>query len=211
MLPVKPGEILFEDSFERKELGKAWSVHPHSFRIEDGVLIAGQQPGTDHGAVSQTYVDFKDLILKFSFQFDGAPGFNVVIDDRTYKASHAGHICRVTVREARVVLQDDKTGAMENEIFKMRRDPKQRKAADRLLLGKSKSVPVKFKRGQWYTMVVTIVGQEMQVFLDGQLLGALQSDGIGHATKTDFGFTIPDRFIRFDNISAWNVKKAGGR
>lgn len=202
---VKKGKLLFQDTFGRKELGEAWSVHPHSFRIEKGVLIAAQRPDADHGAVSQTFVDFKDVVLEFSFKFDGSPGFNVVIDDRHHRDSHAGHICRVTVRRGRVTLQDDKTGAMRNDIFKMRRDPKRRKEAAKLLIGKSKSVPVKFKPGQWYTMKVTLTGSTMRVDLDGKPLATLQSLGIDHKKKTDFGFTVIDRSMHFDNIAAWDI------
>ncbi len=204
--PALKGKLLFEDTFERRELGKAWDVHPNSFRIDQGVLIAGQRPDADHGAVSQTFLDFQDLILEFSFRLDGAAGFNLVIDDRRYKNSHAGHICRVTVRANRIAFQDDKTGAMRNDIFAQRQDPKTRKQAEKLLAGKSQAISVKLQKGRWYRMRVDIVGDRMQVTLDDKLLGTLRSEGIAHKTKTDFGFTIPGRFTHFDDVRAWSVE-----
>jgi len=206
----KNGRLLFEDTFSQKELSKAWRVHPNSFRIEKGVLIAGQRPDANHGAVCDVLVDFKDVFLEFSFLLDGSAGFNVVIDDRKYRKSHAGHICRVVVRPKRITLGDDKTGNMENGLFEKRRSPryrsdrKFRKEIDRLLNGKSTSVPVNLKRGRWYRMTVRITGETMRVTLDGKPLASLRSEGIAHPTKTDFGFTVIGRSVRFDNIAAWS-------
>jgi len=208
------GRLLFQDTFSNKKLRKVWRVHPNSFRIEKGVLIAGQRPDANHGAVCDVLVDFKDVFLEFSFLLDGSAGFNVVIDDRKYRQSHAGHICRVSVRKNRITLGDDKTGSMKNGLFEKRRSPKYRsdrefrKEVNRLLKGKSKSVPVSLKRGRWYRMTVRITGETMQVMLDGKPLTSLRSEGIAHPTKTDFGFTIIGRYTQFDNIAAWSPRPA---
>jgi len=194
------GKVLFEDSFERAELGPHWDVHPDSFEIVDGVLVASQRPDADHGAVSQSFVDFRDAVLEFSFRFEGSTSFNVVIDDRHYKDSHAGHICRVTVNPKRIALQDDKTGAMKNDIFEGRRQPGGAAKFAKLLAGKSKAVSVDLERGRWYTMQVAIEGDMMRVRLDGQPLAQLSSDGIAHPTKTDFGFTVNGRSLHLDNV-----------
>ena len=204
----KTSRLLFQDSFDGKELRKVWRVHPNSFRIDKGVLIAGQRPDANHGAVCDVLVDFKDLNLEFSFLLDGSTGFNVVIDDRKYRGSHAGHICRVAVRRKRITLGDDKTGNMKKGLFEKRRSPRYRrdkqfrKEINRLLAGKSTSVPVKLRTGRWYRMTVRITGETMQVALDGKPLATLRSAGIGHPTKTDFGFTVIGRFTRFDDILA---------
>ena len=197
------GKVLFEDAFDRKELGREWNVHPGSFRIEEGVMVAAQRADADHGAVCQTFVDFKDIVLDFRFRLEGeSRGFNVVIDDRKYKGSHAGHICRVTVRNKRIELRDDKTGAMKNGNFEKLRDSKTRAEVTPLLVGKSRSVDVNLKRESWHSMRVAIVGPRMQVSLNGKPIGTLTSDGIDHATKSDFGFTVLEQSVRFDDVRA---------
>jgi len=198
--PSASGELLFEDAFERAELGDQWNVHPDSFEIVDGVLVASQRPDADHGAVSQSYVDFRDAVLEFSFRLEGSTSFNVVIDDRNYKDSHAGHICRVTVNPRRIALQDDKTGAMKNDIFEGRRQPGGAEKFAKLLASKSKAVTVDLERGRWYTMQVAIDGDTMRVRLDDKPLAELSSQGIAHATKTDFGFTVNGRSLHLDNV-----------
>ena len=205
---AKNGRLLFQDTFSQSKLRKVWRVHPNSFRIDKGVLIAGQRPDAHHGAVCDVLVDFKDLFLEFSFMLDGSAGFNVVIDDRKYRGSHAGHICRVAVRRKRITLGDDKTGNMKKGLFEKRRSPRYRsdkqfrKQINRLLAGKSTSVPVDLKRGHWYRMTVRITGKTMRVALDGKPLATLTSEGIAHPTKTDFGFTVLGRFTRFDDVNA---------
>jgi len=200
-LLAQPPKVLFEDHFERTELGTSWDVHPNSFHIEKGTLLASQRKDANHGAVSQVFVDFKDATLSFRFRFEGSTqGLNVVIDDRKYKKSHAGHICRVVLREKYLLLQDDKTGAMRNDLFEMIRDPKRREQANQLLKGKSLRVPLKLKRDHWHNVVVKISGNRMRVLLDEKEIGSLQSEGIDHPTKTDFGFTIIGQSVRLDDI-----------
>ncbi len=193
--------VLFEDDFERTELGKQWDVHPNSFRIEDGTLIAAQRKDASHGAVSQVFVDFKDATLSFRFRIEGTTqGFNIVIDDRKYKQSHAGHICRVVIRDKYILLGDDKTGAMKNDLFEMVRNPKTKQKANELLKGKSLRVPFDLKRDTWHTILVKISGDRIGVLLDKKEIGIFQSEGIAHPTKTDFGFTIIGQSVRFDDV-----------
>lgn len=200
LLAEKPA-VVFEDNFERKELGNQWDVHPNSFRIEEGTLIAAQRKDASHGAVSQVFVDFKDATLSFRFRIEGTTqGFNVVIDDRKYKQSHAGHICRVVIRDKYIMLGDDKTGAMRNDLFEMVRNPKTKDRANELLKGKSLRVPIDLKRDVWHTLLVKISGDRIGVLLDKKEIGILQSEGIAHPTKTDFGFTIIGQSVRFDDI-----------
>jgi hypothetical protein len=104
-------------------------------------------------------------------------------------------------------LGDDKEGVMRNDIFAMRRDPQRKKEADALLVGRSISIPFKLKANQWYRMRVSVVGEEMQLSLNGQPVGRLKSPGIGHKTKTDFGFTVKGTRIEFDSVRAWNPGK----
>ena len=52
-------------------------------------------------------------------------------------------------------------------------------------------------------MRVAIIGEEMRVSLDDNPVGWLKSPGIGHKTKTDFGFTVKGARIEFDNVRAW--------
>ena len=94
---------------------------------------------------------------------------------------------------------------MRSDIFAMRRDPKRRKEADALLVGRSKNIPFKLKANQWYGMRVSMVGEEMRLSVDGRELGFLNSPGIGHPTKSEFGFTVKGQQVEFDKVRVWKA------
>lgn len=192
------GKQLFADDFSRAELG-AWRSSIPTFTVGDGVL-KGSQTRSNHGAVTRVSVPFKDAIVECRFRFEGATSFNVVFDDKAHKGSHAGHICRVAVTPRQIRLGDDKEGVMRNDIFEMRKDPKRKAEADKLLAGRSQAAPVKLEQHRWYRLVVEIVGERMRVSLDDKPLGYLKSPGIGHATKTEFGFTVSGKDAHFDDV-----------
>ncbi len=204
-----PGPLLTAENFEVDPLGKSWLHHYSASTVKDGVLIAAQEEGASHGAVLETLVNFKDAIIQFSFKLEGTTRFNVPIDDKQYKESHAGHICRLSITPQSIFLGDDKEGVMRNDIFAMRRGTDEEKAAaNKLLKGRSTTVPTPIQPGTWYTVTMEILGDEMLVSLDGKPLGYLQSPGIAHDTKTDFGFTVNGQFTHFDNVSVWAASAA---
>jgi len=199
------GKQLFADDFTRAELG-AWRSSIPTFAVADGVL-KGSQTRADHGAVSRVKVGFKDAIIECRFRFEGATSFNVVFDDKAHKGSHAGHICRVAVAPRQIRLGDDKEGVMRNDIFEMRKDPKRKVEADKLLVGRSQAVPVKLEQRRWYRLSIEIVGEQMRVSLDDKPIGYLQSPGIGHETKAEFGFTVSGKDAHFDDVRVFAAER----
>jgi hypothetical protein len=202
------GRVIFHDSFDRTELGKDWRSVIPTFTVGDGVL-KGSQTRDDHGAVGSVKTPFKDGIIEFKFRFEGATGINAVCDDKGFKGSHAGHICRVAIAPKQIRLGDDKEGVMRNDIFEMRKDPARKAEADKLLVGRGAAVPAKIEPQRWYTMRIQIAGDEMRVALDGKPIGELKSPGLAHATKTDFHFTVSGKDALFDDVTIRSLDKAG--
>ena len=167
--------------------------------------MGAEKPTDGHGAVIRTPVSFGDVTIEFSFRILDGRGFNLVINDQACKTVHAGHICRVAVSSRNLRIGDDKEGVMRKDIFEMRRDPKRKEAAEKLLVGRSRNLPVSLEKGIWYKMRVSIIGPRMHVSLNGKSLGQLTSPGISHPTKTDFGFTVRGKQIEFDDVKAWKM------
>ena len=201
----KAGPLLLGDDFARAELGKQWHLRIGSFAIRDGLLVGTEKPEDGHGAVIQAPVAFSDAIIEFSFRIVDGRSFNFVVNDKACKTVHAGHICRVAVSMKGFRLGDDKEGVMRNDIFAMRRDPKRKKEADALLVGRSKNLPFKLKANQWYKMRLTMIGEDMRLSVDGRELGVLSSPGIGHPTKSEFGFTVKGQQVEFDKVRVWKA------
>lgn len=196
-LAVK-GQLLVSDDFERTGLGDWKAVIP-TFTVTNGVLV-GSQTREDHGSVGSVKAPFKDGIIEFKFRLEGSSGFNAVCDDKAFKGTHAGHICRVVVAPKQIRLADDKEGAMRNDIFELRRDPKRKADGDKLLAGRSAAAPVQIEQHRWYHMRIEIVGDAMRVSLDGKPLAYLKSPGLAHPTKSDFHFTVNGKDAHFDEV-----------
>lgn len=213
--PVHPvGKTIFEDNFDgRSMLGPGYSTaraKPHAWTIRDGVLI-GTQTYDDHGAVMRKQLSFDDLDVRFRFRFNGGSRFNFVIDDQNEKSVHAGHICRVSISPKRIMIGDDKLGAMNLKVRAQRQAtdlPDAEAAALAKLLKRTQaSTSVTLTKGQWYLLRVSIQGKSMTVELDGKRVVKLTSGGIGHTTKTQFGMTVNGSSIDFDNLKVYGSKE----
>ncbi|QDT11732.1 hypothetical protein [Planctomycetes bacterium K23_9] len=198
------GEQLFADDFQRDDLGQ-WKVIIPGFRVTDGVLVATQDK-EDHGSVGRVYLPMKDVVISFRFKLAGSPRFNLVLDDKNFKGSHAGHICRVAYAARQIRLGDDKEGIMRNDIFKMRRDPAQKEAADKLIADRGSIAKVNLQQNRWYTTTVEIKDDQMRVSLDGKPIGYLKSPGLAHATKESLHFTVNGNATHFDDVKVWKAK-----
>ena len=204
-IPAEPllekGVLFFSDDFERADLGE-WKVVVPTFSVKDGVLRA-VQTRDDHGAVGRVHRGMRDVVVEFKFRLEGSSGFSAVFDDKGFKRSHAGHICRAVFAPKVVRLGDDREGVMRNDIFAMRKDPARKGEYDRLMAGRGSVSPAVTEQGRWHHARIEVAGEQMRVVLDGKAVGWLRSPGIGHETKGSFHFTVSGKGVAFDEVRIW--------
>jgi hypothetical protein len=213
-------ELLFSDDFERSEQAKQWHKVVPTFSFENGVLKGTQTRVKDelsadgkrtikaHAAVHGLEVPTRDSVVEVRIRFDGATMMDVEFDDRQYTGAHYGHICRAQVRLNGVTLIDERDGNMRNDIYAMKQNPAKKDEIKKLLVGRSATFPAKLEPGQWYTLVVETVGDEMRVTIDGKPAGYLKSSGIAHATKSKIELGVAGPGGSFDDIKVWNAAPA---
>ena len=206
---VKKGMLLFSDDFEGTELGKDWRALWPTITVADGIMKASQKV-EGHGAVARVKAPQADGVVEFKFRFEGVKSFAAVFDDLAFKGTHGGHICRVNVSPKRIVLGDDKEGALRNDIFEMRNDPARKAEREKLLEGREQAIEAQLAPHRWYHMSIEILGDEMRVSLDGKNIGSLKSPGIAHPTKSDFHFTVNGKDVWFDEVKIWSAEKPQG-
>ncbi len=201
------GELLYSEDFSEFELGGPWSIIEEysSYFTRAGSLIGAQIEGSRHGAVVRRKLAFKDVLIQVDFRFEGSPSWNFVVNDKHYDQVHAGHICRLQVRPDRIKVGDDKLGVMNLKHFAIRNDPDHQDWLQPIFERTSSIGEAQFKRGKWYRLEVLILGDRMEAHVDGALVVGLQSDGFDHPTKTDFGFTVNQSEVWFDNLKVWKV------
>ena len=94
---------------------------------------------------------------------------------------------------------------MRNDIFKMRRDPAQKAAAEKLLEGRGSVVKQVVEEDRWYAMTIEIVDDEMRVSLDDEPIGYLKSPGLAHPTKESVHFTVSGEEMHYDDVKIWKA------
>jgi hypothetical protein len=211
-------ELLFSDDFESAEPARVWHRVVPTFAVEGGALkgtqtrdknvpAEGGKPAVvAHAAVHGLEVPTRDSVVEARIRFEGATMIDVEFDDRAYKGSHYGHLCRAQVRLNGVTLIDERDGGMRNDIYEMKKDATRKAEAARLVAGRSVTYPVTLERGRWYTLVVETAGDAMRVTLDGKPAGYLKSSGIAHATKSKIELGVAGKDGYFDDIKVWNAE-----
>ena len=220
---AKKGELLFADDFSGAH-DKRWVRVVDTFKVADGALLGTQTRVKDvlakdgktvaikaHAAVYGLEVPNKDSVVECRIKLDGASMVDVELDDRNYTGCHYGHICRAQVRydakakKGSVQIIDEKDGGMKNEIRAMLQDPAKKAEGQKLLVGRSATFPADVKPGEWQTLVVEIVDDQIRVVLDGKAVGYLKSSGIAHATKTRYEFGVAGQSGLFDDLKIYSA------
>ena len=213
--------LLFSDDFEGAAPSKLWHKVVPTFKIEKGMLkgtqtrdknipAANGKPAIKaHAAVYGLDLPTKDSVVEVKICLDGATMMDVEFDDRNYKESHYGHICRAQVRTNGVTVIDERDGAMRNDIQEMASDPTMSAKRARLLIGRQARFPANFEPGKWHALVIETIGDAMRVTVDGVPAGYLKSSGIGHATKSKIEFGVAGKDGFFDDLKVWDAEPAG--
>jgi Domain of Unknown Function (DUF1080) len=208
------GKLLYEDDFSRSEMAPKWRVGKGFFTVKDGVVTAAENPDDKHGAYAyaKPAFVFKDFVAEFSVQLEGARACNLMVNDSTYKESHAGHILKATILAGKISVADYKFGAMKNDIFEKNKDPKttpeEKKKLSESIKDKQAVFKVDADFAQWHQVRVEVVGDEMLVSIDGKPGAYLKSEGIDHPTKNAIGFEISGKSCELKNMKVWEATAA---
>ena len=213
-------ELLFADDFEGPGTNRLWHRVVPTFSFERGALKGtqtrdrnipaadGKPAVTAHAAVHGLELPTKDSIVECRFRLDGASFVSVEFDDRKYTGAHYGHICLAQVRTNGVTLIDQRDGSMRNDIYQMKRDPAQKAQTAALLAGRQITYPASITPGDWHSLLVETVGDEMRVCVDGKPAAYLKSSGIAHPTKSKIELGVGGKDGYFDDFKVWNAAPA---
>jgi len=197
--------MIFSDDFSSNSFGPRWGHYKSGSVVKDGMLVGITPEGSDHSAVdSIKFPAERDLevAVKFRFVSAKAKSFNVWFDDNTYKGSHAGHICSVSVSPTAVNIGDAKTGNFRNDIYDKKKAPGGLNAEEKAMLqAKNKSLPVKLALQDWHSLVIHTKADDVEVSLDGKVVGSFKSEGVAHDHKTLVSLTTNPVDVNYDDFS----------
>ena len=204
--------VIFSDDFAADGFGKAWGHYKSSSVVKEGVLKGITAPESDHPAVDVIRIaPERDLEVSVKFQITGEKtyGFNVWLDDKDYKGSHAGHICSITVTPKAVIVADAKTGTFANDIYERKKAvPPTLTDEDKTNLAKwTKTMPTTVSLQDWHTLVVRTQNDVVETSIDGKVVGSFQSPGVAHDHKTVVSLTTNRVDVNYDDFSIKGVAK----
>jgi len=202
-LPETPFKnIFFQDDFSDSKLKKAWGSWKSESLIRDGVLVGITPKDADHPSVNTIkYPPLSNLEVDLNFKFSGSKRFLVMFRDLDFKGSHAGHICHVEISPNQIVIHDGKMGIFENAIYESRKAGKSLDEKTKALLEtKVKRSKFSFDPEKWHNLVIRIQENTLKVWIDKEFATSLESDGIGHTTKSNMNITTVDREVHYDNF-----------
>jgi hypothetical protein len=175
------GSPVVEESFD--EMSKVMAGVKGEWKVVDGVLTGKELKSDKHAAVLNFQKKNHNSVVRFSFKFD----------DKTkglhFSLNHPkGHLFRVVVDSSQLKLQLDKD----------KKDPKSKSMS----LGTAKG---KFEQGQWYTMQVEMVGDQVVAQTDN---GAIVEGS--HARldtpKPNYRFVMRGETLSIDDLHIWDIK-----
>lgn len=204
--------VIFSDDFAADGFGKAWGHYKSSSVVKGGVLVGITAPESDHAAVDVIKIAPEtdlEVSVKFQLVSDQAKGFNIWLDDKDYKGSHAGHICSISVNPKAVVVADAKTGTFSNDIYTRKKTtPPTLTAEDKAnMLKWTKSTPTTVSLKEWHTLTVRTHGDVVETSIDGKVVNTFQSPGVAHDHKTVVSITTNRVDVIYDDFSIKGVAK----
>lgn len=216
-----PGELLFEDDFERSESqeikdepGKGWGTNSKSrakgtkqVDLRDGAMYIYLNEAADHAvSVTQPAV-FTDgsIALRFMLE-DKQDSLGLNFADLEFKEVHAGHLFMVKIDPKKVQILDLKTGNMRLDIREARlaKTPLSEEQQS-ALKGKDKTFPHPLEIGKWHGLLVQVNGDEVVVTINGSEVGRFQSPGIAHPTKRLLRLSVPRNAV-VDDVEIRRIK-----
>ena len=179
---VKSGKATIEEKFDGSTLPKGWTANKGTWQPKDGVLVGWEKKEDMHAAVLTLARPFKSSAIRFSFQRDGATGFNLSFNHPK------GHLFRVLVNDEGLVLNKDKD----------KKDPNSKPLA----LAKAEG---KFPSGQWHTLLVEIQGDKVWVTADNGAKLEASHPGLA-LEKTGYRFVTRGSTLLIDDLTIWQVE-----
>jgi len=177
----KRGKLLFEESFTEPAINKAWHTYKGNIVVENGALKSQEVAADAHHPAISRKLGAKNVIVQFSFRFDGGKWLGVSFDNKEHVA--------------RVMLGPDNFRVMKFSGIGATTKGEQ--------LGQKKT---KFEPGKWYTMLVEIHGNEMVARLDDQTYTFGEASAGVDQDKTRFELISGGDWVGFDDIRIWEAE-----
>jgi hypothetical protein len=179
-LLAERGKLLLSDDLNAAPSNE-WRIAKGKWEAVDGAVQGQELPADMHPGVMRHQLKFQNAIFQYSFKLDGAKQTTLSINDEKE------HVCRVLIRP---------------NGFTVQKDDHDHDGPDKAVVFQTIATPI--KPGEWHTVVVEILGQEMLASIDGDKVGFGAHELIG-TQKANFGLTINGQSASFKHLRIWEA------
>ena len=200
------GKLVFSDDFERnetdeavEEIGNSWFTNSEGTAngakqadLRDGALHIETTEKANHRVSVRKDIELNDGTVEMKVLLPDKDDVLVMdFADPKEKSVHAGHLFSVTVGADQIDVEDLKTGRSSNAVSKARKSGQDPKELKKLLKTKKAASPAGIGVNEWHLVAATLDGSKMTVFLDGEEVVKLDSEGFAHPTKRLLRIAVP--------------------
>ncbi len=179
-LMTERGKLLYSDDFTALD-AKIWRVAKGKWEIADGGLKGVELKSDNHPGVVRRPFAFKDAVIQFDVQVNGCKQTTFSINEAK------AHLARALFLP---------TG------FAAQKDSQDHGVADKAVRFANVTTPM--KPGEWHTVVIEFLGEEMVTTMDGKTIAGAHP-ALGHE-KANFGFTVVGDSALYRNLRVWEAR-----
>ena len=154
----------------------------------------------DHAVTVGHDAEFRDGTVAMRFMLeDDNDVLGLDIADPQCKEVHSGHLFKIDVGTAKVVVDDKKSGVMNmkfHEAAKAKTLTPEQKA---FIASQKRTFSNTLEKGKWHDLLVKITGSTVTVSIDGKQVASVTSEGVAHPTKRMIRLSVP-RQVWVDDV-----------
>lgn len=214
------GELIFFDDFERQESqelkdepGNNWTTSSEKTAggrkqvdLIDGTMHMQTVEGANHAVSTRHAFQFQDgsIGMRFMLPNEG-DSLKLNIADMSLKTVHAGHLFDAVVGVDFVSFEDKKTGTMDLDIRRARKEGTLSKEQSRMLKAKRLRVAHYTEKGKWHDLLLHVDRDTIRLEIDGEEVERFSSEGFAHPNKGLLRLLVPGHAY-VDDVSIWRRK-----
>jgi len=180
------GPLLWEEAFAGGVWSKDWNLYKGKFVVEKEQLKVAEQASDGHMATMTRNFKESNVIIQFSFKFEGAKWLGIQLDDAVNDAKKE-HVAQLTVQpdSFRIEKMTGFGPTTKNTVVDQRK--------------------LKFEPGAWHTMVWEIQGDEMVAAVDDKEIAMAKVDGMT-LVRSRLQLVTSGELALFDGIKVWKAE-----
>lgn len=185
------GKKIATENFERKELGKEWSINTGEWQIQAGKLRANEIKADHHSAAARFIKPHQNAEYDLKFKFvDQGKIFHLGLDPAKGELNKKGHLYSI-------IIKRDGSWLIQKSVNKAK--PKEEPSVT-LAHGK-----FKVKEGQWQNLKVANLGEMVTASIDNDSLLEAKDPSF-KVKKPTVVFRCVGEGVEMDDLEIYEIK-----